>query len=553
MKILYIYGGSRDINIESSKGESIFSYCLNNGKILGNSVSNLNDANLLNSIATNMSLSYSNYIFSLNKEFLDNRIIHNKDLSLYFLSELSIKRSEIFSTYGNICNSILIKRLVSESNFDQIKIVDISESLHQCLMSILHHTSIKSLKIRRNKIFYTQLKFTLGSLLFFSKAVSLTCYKFLSKSEKNTFYHSRKIKDICLTRYPLHLDDELKEEKYGHFANNKMFLVHLLTDGFHQNISVRKMIKAFSFFKQNNRVLILDSFIKFSDIFKSFTIFFSLARVFFKLSRKKYYFDSIEISKNVQEELIFSYFRIPRILMWEESVKRFLNCHQIDNFFYYLHEYSLGRFFTYVFRKYSKETKLIGFQHGPSSKRKLLYMAGNNELTTTETSALKSFPVPDMVYAEDLLSKQIYDDAGYKDVKVMKEVYRLSYLKKIIRIKSEKLIYLIAPGLHDGEFMLRNLEMFIKKNNRIKFFLKPHPRANNNYLDKYKSFLNIEIYKNPIYQILPQVSKVFATYSSVATEARMIGIPVEIIELPGKINESPLIDREFEEHYINNR
>jgi hypothetical protein len=32
------------------------------------------------------------------------------------------------------------------------------------------------------------------------------------------------------------------------------------------------------------------------------------------------------------------------------------------------------------------------------------------------------------------------------------------------------------------------------------------------------------------------VKKLFATYSSVALEAKMLGIPVEIIDIPGKIN-----------------
>ena len=45
--------------------------------------------------------------------------------------------------------------------------------------------------------------------------------------------------------------------------------------------------------------------------------------------------------------------------------------------------------------------------------------------------------------------------------------------------------------------------------------------------------------------LLSKVSKVYATYSSVAVEAKLLGIDVELINLPGKINESPLIDSDF--------
>ena len=40
-------------------------------------------------------------------------------------------------------------------------------------------------------------------------------------------------------------------------------------------------------------------------------------------------------------------------------------------------------------------------------------------------------------------------------------------------------------------------------------------------------------------------SKVIATYSSLAIEARILGIEVELVEIAGRINESPLLDAGF--------
>ena len=39
------------------------------------------------------------------------------------------------------------------------------------------------------------------------------------------------------------------------------------------------------------------------------------------------------------------------------------------------------------------------------------------------------------------------------------------------------------------------------------------------------------------------VSRVFVTYSSVGMEAKKIGLEVTIVDIPGKLNETPLLDR----------
>ena len=43
-------------------------------------------------------------------------------------------------------------------------------------------------------------------------------------------------------------------------------------------------------------------------------------------------------------------------------------------------------------------------------------------------------------------------------------------------------------------------------------------------------------------ELLQQVSKVYVTYSSVGPEAKSVGLDVDVVNIPVKINESPLID-----------
>jgi len=230
--------------------------------------------------------------------------------------------------------------------------------------------------------------------------------------------------------------------------------------------------------------------------------------------------------------------------MWEHSIERFTKYNKVSTLYYYLHEYSYGRMITFMFKSVSKKTRMIGFQHGPSSMRKMVYMAAKKELST-DGDGIKTFPVPDEILSEDVFSKYIYTKAGYKNVEIMKKIYRLSYLNKVNRTKYNPDSVLIAPGLHDGKFLLNNLHALILKDKDTKYILKPHPRANNGYIDSFLHINNLTITNDKVLPLLSMVGKVYATYSSVAIEAHLLGIDIEIVEMPGKINESPLIDASF--------
>ena len=85
--------------------------------VLNNSPSDkicLNDQSRLNNIAYKEKNDYSDWIYLINKIFLKNKLTINNDLSLFFLTDLSNKRSEIFDTYNNICNILLLMDMTSK-------------------------------------------------------------------------------------------------------------------------------------------------------------------------------------------------------------------------------------------------------------------------------------------------------------------------------------------------------------------------------------------------------------------------------------------------------
>jgi hypothetical protein len=56
---------------------------------------------------------------------------------------------------------------------------------------------------------------------------------------------------------------------------------------------------------------------------------------------------------------------------------------------------------------------------------------------------------------------------------------------------------------------------------------------------------NLNITNSHIVDLLINAKKVYVTYSSVGLEAAMLGIDVSVIDIPGIISESPLLDEEY--------
>ena len=126
----------------------------------------------------------------------------------------------------------------------------------------------------------------------------------------------------------------------------------------------------------------------------------------------------------------------------------------------------------------------------------------------------------------------------------MDTLYRLSYLKNIKRIKPKNRQVLLVAGLHDGLQLLQQTLSGIKEHNDTHYLVKLHPRSElaKTGLPSVVDYPNIKIVNGHISKYLVSVSKVIATYSSVGYEAYLLGIPVTIICLQNKINESPLLD-----------
>ena len=540
MGILYIYNAEK--NMQHNTDLSVYSYNLGSGIVQGKNISNLNNSLRFNELALELRDEYIEYIYSLNKLFLKNNFIHNKKFSLFFLTDLSNKRTENFETYPAICHIFLILEQIKNINIDHIIIDGCSKPFIKAIDSVLPN---KSILHKRDQIKNKTFPFFLVQTQFFLKVVLQLAFLKIINFKNPTGINSNK---CFLSRYPLHFNNLFKEEKYGKLVNDKdYYLLSIITDGMHQNLTIKDFIKYIrKLLKSKINFFLLDGNLGFLDIFNGFlnSILFNCKKK--KIQHNSFFFSGINITDFIIHEIEQSFLRVPRLLMFESAICKFFLKNKINNFYYYLHEYCYGRFFTYVLQVKFPWIHKIGFQHGPASQRKLLYYLSKYEPAKHSNNFLKYLPIPDKIIAEDMQSKNIYLEAGYKNITIMPKIYRLAYLDNIERKKVVPDTILIACGLHDAILILELLRHEICNNVTKKYFIRFHPKNDIKALKLNVLKLNtsnIFIAEKELTYYLSWISEVVVTYSSVGYEADLLGIPVRVLNLPNRINESPLLDR----------
>lgn len=519
----------------NNNSEKVYSYLI--GGVHGNDeIENLNNNFKINKIAEDIRSDYCNYIYSFNKLFIKNGLTINNEMSSFFLTDFSCKRTELYDTYNDICNCLYIAKLNEKYKFQLIEIYGISGEFVDLIKKI--NPNVKSYDCFSLKSF---IKY---SILFNIFDTSRYFLKILGVIILNRFIHEKldkkgKQKNIFVTRYPLQFKNNqiLKEEKYHNFKKkNDYFATSIITDDFHQ----KKNIFEFAFFVKNlknSNHLLIDQFIGINHLFKS--IFWIIRNIYNlkKILDIKKNFKGLDLTNHFRIELICSFSKLPRLLICLNSFDNFLKYYKPKKVFYHLHEYPYGRMISYLNYKNDIDES-IGFQHGPASWRKLVYFLAKNETKTN--NFLYCVPIPKKVYAEDSFSKEIYKFNGYKKISVMNYIPRLYYLESI-NTKKEKIFNLITPGLHDSKIVLDLMIEKIKSNPSIKYVCKLHPRSKFSAKD-FKSIPNLSFSNKNINQLLEQTNTLYVTYSSVGNEASKIGIKVINLEIPGVVNQSSLLD-----------
>ena len=82
---------------------------------------------------------------------MENKLTYD-DLSLFFLSDLSVKRNDVLETYDIYCNLIQIQKIIERDNINQINIFNSDLKFEKFLKNIIKLKNIKIINFKKKKI-----------------------------------------------------------------------------------------------------------------------------------------------------------------------------------------------------------------------------------------------------------------------------------------------------------------------------------------------------------------------------------------------------------------
>ena len=215
----------------------------------------------------------------------------------------------------------------------------------------------------------------------------------------------------------------------------------------------------------------------------------------------------------------------------------------------YCYEFTYGKSIIQGTRNSNNNLPIIGMQHGPITNMKLLYTFDINEITNPPEYNNPS-PYPDIFSVDGVLAKDILKQNNIPDSKIVitgparfDNAWEQANLKNNQNF-DKKTQVLIAPGLHDTNYVLSLSIPALILNPDLEIIIKLHPKVNNK---KYESLINsyynsenkaigkINISKEPnIYKLMQNSDIFITTYSSTSVEALIFKLPV-ILLIPNHI------------------
>lgn len=191
-----------------------------------------------------------------------------------------------------------------------------------------------------------------------------------------------------------------------------------------------------------------------------------------------------------------------------------------------------------------KEMPLLCYQHATVSKMLLNYFNDPNEINDNERHGL---PLPDKIICNSLTTYNYMRESGWPEERLaVVEAIRYSYLKKYItRIwQKDKNIIVLAFSLDQEETrsILSLTKDALRGMEDIEIWVKPHPFSRLSEILKSSGLPNgaFQIKEESLEELLPRAKIVIAGESSASIEALAFGCVVLILDLPDKINMSPL-------------
>ncbi|MDC0054468.1 hypothetical protein OAJ09_00925 [Candidatus Pelagibacter sp.] len=399
----------------------------------------------------------------------------------YFIKELEIYnlRNDKNFFLSKILNFLRIKDFLKKNNKYKLYCISDNSSTSQILNQL---SGLKVHNIFKGKV---------NKNIFFKKNFYFYYFKFIFKTlflislikifNQNNIRRNLKLKKKkwAISLYPNFFRDD-KEIFFGDKFNKINFL---LSDETHLNHSFLQIIKIY--FKNRNKIINIESFINYEDIYMSIKQILKKKKIFNKLKSDKLVINKLNFTEFYQESIINSFINRSKLTIYDKAIQKFQKYYNFKEFHIYLFEYNFG---FYLIRKLKKnDCKIIGYQHGIFNKNLMwLDLIKFEKYKIFNPNKIISNYLPSLKEYKNIYKKNI-DSYKYSKRKISK----LAYLINIRKISDKIKKILIISGTHDIKDIYFYCQNSVLKNKNNIFFIKTHPK-NKFYFQNDKNIKKIE-------------------------------------------------------------
>ena len=396
-------------------------------------------------------------------EKLSKKIIHKKD---YFFKEFEIfnLRNDKNIIISKILNLIKIKNFLKKNKKYEVHCI----SDNQFTYDIINQLAAKKInnefhnKVKSN--FFKKKNFSFYFLKFIIKVIFILLFIKLYNQNKLIKALSKNKKSWAMSLYPNFFKDK-KEIFFGENFNKINFLI---SDETHLNFSFLKLLNIY--FSNQSKILNLESFISFKDIFYTLIKIFKNKKKYNKYLNENLIIDNLDFTGFYQESIMNSFINRSKLMIYDNAIKKFKKYYSFKKFHIYLFEYNFGFYLTRNLKQLDCE--IIGYQHG----------IFNDDVMWLDILTYNNEKVyfPNKIIANYKNSLNKYKNKFYKNLINFKykrrNISKIAYLLKIKKNLKEHKKILILSGTHDIKDIYFYCKNSINLNKKITYHIKAHPK-----------------------------------------------------------------------------
>ena len=526
--------------------------------------------------------------FSIGKSNLKEAFVLENRLSLWWLNDLSSKRSDAYPTFTRICQLEVIREVVESTGAKDIYLTSKDCDFWDVVASYCQSAGLDFRSPRPRPRYWSVIRNMLSAF----KIIGVSLNWFL-RTAVQTFLAKRLIGTriprqyeserpfAFHTYYPgmLRGENNVRDDKYAGVPDfirqisgvPTVYACTLSSDGLHQSVSIRRYLEYCRWLRSKSQAReecyfhLMDADLKWRDFWCAIQQL-SIVWGYWRLQnstgfRDQWTYDGASIFPLIRGEFSVAMLRIPRYVLHARRVRRFVDRVKPRCFVAHLFEFCYGRAAVYGVKTSSAPSPVIGTQHGPSAKRKLLYYNYPGELRPRpdrDGDFIENAPIPDWVIVEGEGTRDRLIESGYpKERLVVGGAPRLDELlsvpmkiRKCSQSSGLSKRILVAFGQHDGAAILSACLPVMGRRPDCHFIFKLHPRSGltaeavATLVNKQQILSSYEVATGGIYELFSSTDVVLTTYSSVGMEAVARGYPVICLQLPNIVNASPILDVE---------